>query len=101
LIENDDIPLGGRLWYFVQFWQKIAPNREMVSLILGAQVPFTEIPNQRMVPIPCRFTADETLQVPKMVNKLLEMKATEPVKPANGQFVSQIFLVTNKDLIIF
>jgi hypothetical protein len=98
LIEKDDIPLGGRLRFFVQFWRKIAPNREIVSMILGARIPFTELPTQTTVPTQCRFTVEETLQVRKMVKELLEMKAIEPVKPENDQFVSPIFLVTNKDL---
>jgi hypothetical protein len=37
-------------------------------------------------------------QVKEMVNELLEMDAIVPVQPSDEQFVSQLFLVANKDL---
>ncbi len=67
-------------------------------MILGAVIPFTEVPRQTRVPPPCIFNADEAQQVRKMIGELLKMEAIEPVEPSNDQFVSQLFLVTNKDL---
>jgi hypothetical protein len=98
LKESDDVPLGGRLRFFVDFWRKIAPNREVVSLVLGAMIPFTTEPRQTRIPPPCAFNKEETEQVRKMVSDLLRMQAIEPVEPCADQYVSQLFLVTNKDL---
>jgi hypothetical protein len=69
-----------------------------MSMILGASIPFLSEPRQSRVPSPCVFNAEETRQVEKMVNDLLEMDAIVPVEIKADQFVSQIFLVTNKDL---
>ncbi len=94
----DQFPLGGRLRYFVDFWRKIAPSCEVISLVLGAKIPFTCKPVQSRIPPQCKFNVEETSEVCKMVNDLLEMDTIVPVEPKPDQFVSQLFLVTNKDL---
>ncbi len=67
-------------------------------MILGAKIPFLSEPRQRRVPKPCVFSATEQVQVREMVMDLLKNQIIEPVPPSDDQFVSQIFLVTNKDL---
>ncbi len=67
-------------------------------MILGASIPFTSKPRQTRVPPPCSFNREETEQVRVMVADLLKHQIIEPVQPSEGQFVSQLFLVTNKDL---
>jgi hypothetical protein len=98
LLDHDDVPLGGRLRYFANFWRRIAPRKDVMNMILGASIPFVTEPCQDRVPAPCRFDKNETDQVRGMVNKLLKMDLIEPVSPNPNQFVSQLFLVTNKDL---
>jgi hypothetical protein len=72
-------PLADGFRFFVDFWRKIAPSRDIVSLILGASIPFTATPIQHRVPRPCVFSDDETVQIRKMVSELLEMDAIVPV----------------------
>jgi hypothetical protein len=67
-------------------------------LVLGAKIPFTSKPVQSRIPPQCKFNVEETSEVCKMVNDLLEMDTIVPVEPKPDQFVSQLFLVTNKDL---
>ncbi len=95
---SDQFPLGGRLRFFVDSWRKIAPSREVISTVLGAQIPFTTEPTQSRVPPQCKFSVEETSEVRKIVKELLEMDAIVPVDPKPDQFVSQLFLVTNEDL---
>jgi hypothetical protein len=98
LIVSDQFPLGGRLRFFADFWRKIAPSKEIMTIILGAVIPFTSEPWQARVPPPCVFDVEETSAVREMVNELLDMDAIKVVDPKPDQFVSQLFLVTNKDL---
>ncbi len=95
---DDDIPLGGRLRFFVNFWRRISSNPDILLIILGATVPFVTKPVQRSIPPQCVFNADETREVKRMVLELLRIEAIVPVTPSNDQFVSPLFLVTNKDL---
>jgi hypothetical protein len=44
------------------------------------------------------FSETETVEVQKMVADLISMEAIVLVDPLPDQFVSQLFLVTNKDL---
>jgi hypothetical protein len=69
-----------------------------MSIILGAVIPFSSEPQQARAHPPCVFSEPETIEVRKMVHELLEMDAIVPVNPQPDQFVSQLFLVTNKDL---
>ncbi len=98
LTNSDQFPLGGRLRFFVDFWRKLTPSKEVISIILGAKIPFISEPFQSRAPFPCVFNEAEKCEVQKMVTELLNMDAIVPVEPEPGQFVSQIFLVTNKDL---
>jgi hypothetical protein len=76
----------------------LTSNPEVISLILGANIPFVCEPFQRSIPPPCRFNADELFEVRKMVGELLKTDVIMPVEKRDDQFVSQLFLVTNKDL---
>jgi hypothetical protein len=67
-------------------------------MILGAKIPFPATPVQRVAPTPCVFDANELLEVRRMVNELLDSDVIVLVLPSDDQFVSQLFLVTNKDL---
>jgi hypothetical protein len=98
LIESDDFPLGGRLRYFADFWRQIAPRKDIMNVILGVTIPFTSEPRQSRFPQVCAFNHNELAQVRDMVEDLLKMEVIEPVSPSSDQFVSQLFLVTNKDL---
>jgi hypothetical protein len=98
LKESDDFPLGGRLRHFAKFWRLIAPRKDVLRVILGVSIPFTSEPRQTRVPPQCKFDRDELIQVRKMVDELLVNEVIEPVSPTPNQFVSQLFLVTNKDL---
>jgi hypothetical protein len=75
----------------------VTNNPDVISMILGAKIPFTAVPSQTSIPAPCVFNAEEMSEVRKMVTDLLEAEVIVPVKPNVDQFVSQLFLVTNKD----
>ncbi len=98
LKSDDQFPLGGRLRHFTSFWRHLTSNPEIILMILGARIPFNAIPVQRVKPNPCVFDADELIEVRRMVNELLDSEVIVPVVPSEDQFVSQLFLVTNKDL---
>jgi hypothetical protein len=69
-----------------------------MNIILAVVIPFTSEPWQTRVPPPCMFDTDELSAVREMVNDLLKMDAIVPVEPNPDQFVSELLLVTNKDL---
>jgi hypothetical protein len=97
LKSKDQFPLGGRLRFFAPFWRRLTTNPEVISLILGAKIPFSAEPCQKSIPPQCVFDAEERVQVRNMVFELLESDVIVPVEPRPDQFVSNIFLVTNKD----
>ncbi len=72
-------------------------RKEILEVILGAKIPFTSEPIQTRIPPQCVFNREELCQVRTMVNELLKNQIIEPVSPNPNQFVSQLFLVTNKD----
>jgi hypothetical protein len=98
LKSDDEFPLGGRLRFFVDFWRRLTSNPKVISMIIGARIPFISEPVQDLIPAPCVFNAEETSEVRKMVSELLATGVIVPVVPDPSQFVSQLFLVTNKDM---
>jgi hypothetical protein len=85
---TDQFPLGGRLRFFVKFWRRVTSNPDVISLILGARIPFLSDPVQKRVPPPCVFNMEETCEVRKMVSELLASEVIVPVDPQSDQFVS-------------
>ncbi len=77
----------------------MALNPDILSLVLGATIPFLSEPVQASVPPPCRFNREEMEQVQVMVDELLETEVIVEVEPRADQFVSQLFLITNKDFL--
>ncbi len=96
---DDQFPLGGRLRFFASFWRRLTANPEVISMVLGARIPFLEEPYQCAPPVPCAFNREETIEVKRMVSELLKAEVIVPVDPREDQFVSQLFLVTNKELL--
>ena len=97
LIISDDFPLGGRLRHFIDFWRQITHDPTVLHAILGVELPFIELPSQAFVPRPYQVDEASQNKIRKLVEELLEQQIVVPVDNAPDQFVSPLFIVTNKD----
>ncbi len=95
--KADLFPLGGRLRHFLNFWRQLTRDPEILHMIMGVSIPFTELPTQECAPRP--YPADVSVQntIRLFVKDLLETQVIVPVDKQPDQFVSPFFLVTNND----
>jgi len=94
LIGN--FPLARRLKYFLHQWRRITSNPEILSWLAGLKLEFLREPIQVKPPHKAKISKEESLLVNKEVEAMLEKGAIQKTEFREGQFLSNIFLVTKK-----
>ena len=97
LKKSDAFPLGGRLRHFIDFWRQITQDPTVLHSIMGVKLPFTDLPSQDFTPRPYPVDAQSQEKIRALVEDLVEQQVVVPVDITPDQFVSPLFLVTNKD----
>ena len=98
--SEHDIPLGGRLKFFYQFWSKICHDRKVLSDISGASIPFIEniTIKQSKLPHTIKMNKEEERFVDQEVERLLESNCIRVTKrPFKNGWISNVFVVPKKD----
>ena len=72
-------------------------SKKTLQVILGAKPPFTSLPVQESIPREYPFSDQDKAEVRSALEDLLRESIVVPVEPSPDQFVSPIFLTTNKD----
>lgn len=94
-IEKDFKPLvGGRLKYYLHFWESITSDPWILNSVSGYSLPFKEIPNPYLNPPPHILGEDKSI----IENEILSLLDKNAIEEASTQyFLNQIFLVPKKD----
>ena len=92
-----DIPVGGRLAYFVEQWEELTDNKWVLSIIQnGFKIPFKSVPPLSVVPIKLSQSSSPLLR--EEIAELLKKRAVERVRsPGTPGFYSRLFLVPKKN----
>ena len=77
-------------------WTELTDDQEILDIVSGYQLDFSEIPHQRKPPTPFNFSKEEERLVDLEVEKLLRKGAIEEVEPCEKQFLSNIFMIPKK-----
>ena len=91
------VPLAGRLKYFLPAWKVLTQDRQMLSIVSGFEIPFTSEPVQIKEPVPIRLRLDQEKLIDVEVQEMLQKGAISKVLPVKGQYLSNVFLVPKKD----
>ena len=91
------VPVGGRLKFFLQNWEILTKDKEILQMVKGLKVNWTKIPVQTREPNYPKFGKLEDGKINEEIQKLLQKKAILEVDPMKDQFVSHIFLTPKKD----
>ena len=101
LIEqsNDAISTfqGGRLKDYARKWQQITSDREVLGIVTGYKIEFSEQPYQARQPHETRFQPGEMSVVKAEIDKLLSKGVIEACDHEPGEYISSIFLREKKD----
>ena len=77
-------------------WTELTDDQEILDIVSGYQLDFSEIPHQQKPPTPFNLSKEEERLVDLEVEKLLRKGAIEEVEPCQNQFLSNIFTIPKK-----
>ena len=77
-------------------WTELTDDQEILDIVSGYQLDFSEIPHQQKPPTPFNLSEEEERLVDLEVEKLLRKGAMEEVEPCENQFLSNIFTIPKK-----
>ncbi len=88
---------GGQISAFLDNWKQLTGDRNILRIVRGSIIDFTDFVTQKHIPAPIQFDHEETFEVNKMVKTLLHKQVIERVTHCEGEFLSNIFLRPKKD----
>ena len=94
--EIPKVPLAGRLKHFKKNWEVLTQDPQVLSIVEGYKIPFTEEPIQFQLPAEAHFNLEQTNLIDQEV-QMLRKGAIQKAQPLEGQFLSNLFLVKKKD----
>ena len=77
-------------------WTELRDDQELLDIVSGYQLDFSEIPHQQKAPTPFNLSKEEERLVDLEVEKLLRKVAIEEVEPCENPFLSNIFMIPKK-----
>ncbi|CAC5413118.1 unnamed protein product [Mytilus coruscus] len=92
-----NLPIAGRLRWFLKNWQKITGDHFILQIVQGYKLEFYTLPLQRQLPQYPMFNREQKDYLNQEIQKLLEKGAIQPVHQEQTQFLSCMFLVPKKD----
>ena len=96
-IKERQAPLAGRLTSYLRNWEKLTQNVNILSIVQGFKILFSQTPFQFGPPQLAMVNQDERLQINSEIKEMLNKGAIQQVKSKPGEFLSNLFLVNEKD----
>lgn len=90
-----ELPIGGRLRFFLPNWQKLTQDSFILQVVQGLQIPFITTPVQTSLPFQST-TGKNAMLIDSEVQDMLAKGAIKQVQPCAGQFLSPVFLVPRR-----
>ena len=95
--NTPNVPLAGRLPYFIRACEKISQDQEILSILKRYQIPFESLLFQEKTPnFQNKISKEQFSRVEQEVLEILEKGTIQKVVPAQGQFLSNLFLVEKR-----
>ena len=88
---------GGRLKRHIVQWNKLTCDREVLNIVSGYKLEFSQTPYQARVPNETKFKPSEQSKVQAKLDKLLKSKVIQLCGHELGECISTIFLRKKKD----
>ena len=96
-VKVSNLPLAGRLQYFVKHRKKLTSNPKILEWVSSLKIDFILEPFQEKVPHHSKMPAQESLLVTKEVESMLKKGTIQKASVKKGQFLSNLFLVGKED----
>ena len=96
-IKERQAPLAGRLKFYSENWEKLTQDVNILSIVQGFKIPFSQTPFQYSPPQLSRVNQEERLQINLEIKEMFKKGAIQQVKSEPGEFLSKLFLVNKKN----
>ena len=96
-VKARQAPLAGRLKFYSENWKKLTQDVNILSIVQGFKISFSQTPFQFGPPQLARVNQEECLQINSEIKDMLRKDAIQQVKSKPGEFLSNLFLVSKKD----
>ena len=97
LTKAVDIPPAGRISHFLVNWKKLTLNQDILPVIKGYTIPLIKITFQQKIPNFTRMNKKHVALVDLELKEMLRKGAIKRTQPAQGESLSNSFLVGEKD----
>ena len=95
-IPKPEIPVGGRLKYFITEWYKITTDPQIINMVKGCDIPLDK-PLPSVKPKPDLIRNKDEIAFAKLhIQELLDKNAIVECSREDGDFVSSVFLVPKR-----
>ena len=84
---KENVPLGGRISHFVQFYEKLTQDHEILEIVKGYKIPLLRTPIQEKVPLNTPLNKNQKFLVEKEIKEMLETGAIENFSQHKDQHV--------------
>ena len=91
-----NVPLAGRLPYFIRAWEKISQDQEILPIVKRYEIPFESLLFQEKTLNFTKIPKEQFSLVEQEVLEISEKGTIQKVVPAQGQFLSNLFLVEKR-----
>ena len=96
-VKARQAPLAGRLKFYLENWEKLTQDVNILSIAQGFKIPFSQTAFQYGPPKLARMNMEERLQINSKIKEMLNKGAVQQVKSEPGEFLSNFFLVNKND----
>ncbi|CAG2233597.1 unnamed protein product [Mytilus edulis] len=97
IINQNSIPVGGRVSLFLQDWNSITKDPWVLQCVKGIKLDFLATPFQNQIPNQAFFNQENQDLINKEITGLLNKKAITQSFLTKDSFISNIFLVPKKE----
>ena len=92
-----NVSLAGRLSQYIKQWKKITRDHKNLPIVKGYQIPFTNLAFQEKLQNSIKLSEQQSLLVDQEISELLGKGAIQKSETAQEEFLSNLFLVREKD----
>ena len=97
-IKIPQVPLAGRLKYFLKSWGKLTRDSSILGITQGFQIPFKRKPSHKSKSL-CEIgiSKDQKILVNQEILDMLKKGAISKCQPHSNQFVNTLLLIGKRD----
>lgn len=96
-MSDVNVSTGGRLQYFLSFWETMTNDIFVLDMIKGVHIPFDTEIVQNYVPSNIKCPPDEMLKIDKVIESFVASSIIEEVNHCTNEYISTIFPVVKKN----